>query len=141
MQWLMLQQDQPKDYVIASGQMKSVREFIELSAKKIGWGVNPDEPAIIWEGEGINEIGRRADTNQIVIRIDKRYFRPTEVERLLGDATKAKNILNWTPQITLEDLVSEMIENDSDEAKKESYLRKKGFNVNSPFENPPNIKK
>ncbi len=140
-QWLMLQQNNPEDFVIATGRQETVRKFIELSAKKIGWGKNPDEPAIVWEGEGINEIGRRADTNQIVIRIDKRYFRPTEVESLLGDATKAKNILNWTPQITLEDLVSEMIENDSDEAKKESYLRKKGFNVNSPFENPPNIKK
>ncbi len=140
-QWLMLQQNNPEDFVIATGRQETVRKFIELSAKKIGWGKNPDEPAIVWEGEGINEIGRRADTNQIVIRIDKRYFRPTEVESLLGDATKAKNILNWTPQITLEDLVSEMIENDSNEAKKESYLRKKGFNVNSPFENPPNIKK
>ena len=140
-QWLMLQQNNPEDFVIATGRQETVRKFIELSAKKIGWGKNTDEPAILWEGEGINEIGRRADNNQIVIRIDKRYFRPTEVESLLGDATKAKKILNWTPQITLEDLVTEMIENDLDEAKKESYLRKKGFNVNSPYENPPNIKK
>ena len=89
-QWLMLQQNNPEDFVIATGRQETVRKFIELSAKKIGWGKNPDEPAIVWEGEGINEIGRRADTNQIVIRIDKRYFRPTEVESLLGDATKAK---------------------------------------------------
>ena len=103
MQWLMLQQKQPKDYVIATGKQFSVRDFIQLSAKKLGWG------GIIWKGKGLEEIGIREDTNQVVIRIDKRYFRPTEVSSLLGDASKAKKELGWEPSIEIEELVSEMI--------------------------------
>ena len=94
MQWLMLQQENPDDYVIATGKMETVRRFVELSAKKIGWQKNQQGPSIIWEGNGVNEIGRRADTNQIVVKIDPKYFRPTEVELLLGDATKAKENLD-----------------------------------------------
>ncbi len=141
LQWLMLQQKIPEDFVIATGRQESVRKFIELSAKEIGWSKDPNKPAIIWEGNDIEEIGRRADNNKIVVRIDKRYFRPTEVSSLLGDASKAKNVLGWSPKITLEDLISEMIENDLNEAKKESYLRNKGFKINPPLESPPNIKK
>ena len=82
-------------------------------------GTNPKIFGIIWEGEGLNEIGRRADTGEIVIRIDPRYFRPTEVDELLGDSSKAKEKLNWQPQISLEELISEMIEADSNESMKE----------------------
>ena len=140
LQWLMLQQEKPEDFVIATGRQETVRKFIELSAKELGWAKNPNKPAIIWEGTGLNEIGIRADNNEVIIRIDKRYFRPTEVSTLLGDPTKANQKLNWKAQITLEELVSEMIKNDLLDAKKESYLRNKGFTVNSPYENPPSIK-
>ena len=131
MQWLMLQQDKPQDYVIASGKTNSVREFIELSAKELGWNKKEGGKAIIWENNGLDEIGRRADTNEVVVRVDPRYFRPTEVEQLLGDASKACAGLRWKPEITLNQLVSEMIEEDSNEAKKESLLKNKGFSVYS----------
>ena len=123
MQWRMLQQETPEDYVIATGEMASVKEFIELSAKNLGWELRGK--SIIWEGEGINEIGRRADTGEIVIRIDERYFRPTEVEELMGDASKALKKLGWAPKITIEQLVKEMIENDLKIAKEEMFLKNK----------------
>ena len=131
MQWLMLQQEKPEDYVIASGHMKSVREFIELSAIELGWNKGKGEKGIIWEKSGIEEIGIRADIEEVVVRIDPRYFRPTEVEQLLGDASKARKELGWKPRINLNQLVSEMIEEDSNEAKKESLLKKKGFSIYS----------
>jgi len=106
MQWLMLQQNNPKDYVIASGNQISVREFIEISADKLGWG------GIYWQGTGLDEIGIRCDTNEVVIRVDKRYFRPSEVSSLLGDASKAKKELGWKPTIKIEQLISEMISSD-----------------------------
>ena len=87
MQWLMLQQDEPEDFVIATGRMETVRKFIEISIK-LNWQDDKNQPGIIWE-EGINEVGKRADTKEIVIRIDPKYFRPTEVDQLLGDSTKA----------------------------------------------------
>ena len=90
LQWLMLQQEKPEDFVVATGRQETVRKFIELSAKELGWSKNPNKPAIIWEGTGLTEIGRRADNNEVIIRIDKRYFRPTEVSTLLGDATKGE---------------------------------------------------
>jgi len=121
MQWRMLQQKDPEDFVIATGRQESVRRFIELSAIELGWG------GIIWEGEGINEIGRRDDNGEIVIRIDPKYFRPAEVDSLLGDATKARDKLGWQASTTLEELVSDMINFDVKEAKKESILLKKGF--------------
>ena len=124
MQWLMLQQKVPDDFVISTGIMHTVREFIDLCALKLGWN-NQGGNGIIWEGEGINEVGRRADTGEIVIRVDPRYFRPTEVDELLGDSSKAKNKLNWEPKISLEELISEMIEEDSEQSKKESILKKK----------------
>ncbi|MBO6989177.1 MAG: GDP-mannose 4,6-dehydratase [Prochlorococcus marinus XMU1422] len=137
MQWMMLQQDTPEDFVIASGRMESVRNFIELSANELGWNKEEGGPAIIWEGKGVNEVGMRADNNQIVIKIDPRYFRPAEVDQLLGDPSKAFNKLNWKPKMTLEQLVSEMINYDKEEAFKESHLKKKGFSVNNSFESPP----
>ena len=98
MQWLMLQRESPQDFVIATGRQKSVRNFIELAANELGWAKGNDKP-ILWEGSGIDEVGRRADTQEIVIRIDPRYFRPAEVDTLLGDPSKAKNILGWSPSI------------------------------------------
>ena len=82
-----------------------------------------------WEGEGTSEVGRRGDTGAVVVRIDPRYFRPAEVETLLGDPSKAKDKLGWTPTTTLEELVTEMVVADVEEAKKESYLKRKGFSV------------
>ncbi len=121
MQWLMLQQEKPEDFVISTGRMESVRGFIELSAKYLGWN-NENGKAIIWEGNGINEIGRRGDTNEVVIKVDSRYFRPTEVMELKGDAKKAKEKLGWEPKISLEDLVIEMINFDLQESELESKL-------------------
>ena len=123
MQWLMLQQEHPDDFVIATGRQESVRYFIELTAKQLGWGI------IKWEGDGSSEVGRRGDTGAVVVRIDPRYFRPAEVETLLGDPSKAKEKLGWTPKITLEELVTEMVKVDVEEAEKEAYLKRKGFDV------------
>jgi GDPmannose 4,6-dehydratase len=131
MQWRMLQQEgPPEDFVIATGRQESVRRFIELTALELGWG------ALQWEGEGVNEIGRRS-TGEVVVRIDRRYFRPAEVETLLGDPTKAREKLGWTPTTTLEELVAEMVAADREEARKEAILRLKGFNVVGSMENPP----
>ena len=129
MQWLMLQQEKPEDYVIASGQMKSVREFIELSAKELGWNKKDGEKAIIWENSGLDEVGKRSDNGEVVVKIDPRYFRPTEVDELLGDSSKAKEKLNWEPKITIEDLISEMINEDMKESEKESILKNSGFSI------------
>ena len=123
MQWLMLQQEQPEDFVIATGRQESVRRFIELSAQQLGWG------PMQWEGEGTAEVGRRGDTGAVVVRIDPRYFRPAEVDTLLGDPSKAREKLGWTPTTTLEELVAEMVAADEEEAKKEAYLKRKGFAV------------
>tara|TARA_B100000579_G_C22841648_1_gene861893 strand:- start:865 stop:1956 length:1092 start_codon:yes stop_codon:yes gene_type:complete len=117
MQWLMLQQKIPEDFVIATGRQASVRDFIELSAEKLGWeGIN-------WEGDGIDEIGKRKDNGQIVIKIDPNFYRPAEVETLLGDPSKANEKLGWQPGKTLEELVSEMIETDKATAHNESIIK------------------
>ena len=139
MQWLMLQQKKPKDYVISSGRTETVRKFIEISALKLGWNSEKNGPGIIWEGDGLNEVGRRADNSEIVIKIDPRYFRPTEVEILLGDSRKARDELGWAPKISLEDIISEMIDNDKLEAQKELILKKQGFNPSSSIETIPQI--
>tara|TARA_B100000886_G_scaffold339873_1_gene306782 strand:- start:945 stop:2081 length:1137 start_codon:yes stop_codon:yes gene_type:complete len=139
MQWLMLQQEKPEDYVIATGRMESVRKFIELSAQNIGWNKNTNKPPIIWEGHGINEIGRRPDTNEVIIKVDPRYFRPTEVDQLQGDPTKASAKLEWTPSTSLEELIEEMIEFDQIEAAKEALLKNKGYEINDSRESPPSI--
>ncbi len=128
MQWLMLQQEKPEDFVIATGRMETVRNFIEISAKYLKWNKGKDSPAIIWEGEGIDEVGRRADTHEIIVKVDKRYFRPSEVDQLLGDASKARNKLGWVSSTSLEELAKEMIYNDLVEAKKEAINEK---NINT----------
>ena len=131
MQWRMLQQDTPEDFVIATGRQESVRKFIELSAEVLGW------PGIIWEGQGCDEVGHRADNGDVVVRIDPRYFRPAEVETLLGDPSAAHAKLGWTPTTTLEELVKEMVDHDQQEAAKEATLLREGFQVVGSMENPP----
>ena len=123
----MLQQEKPEDFVIATGRMESVRKFVELSAKSLGW-VDNYGTSIIWEGKGLNEVGKRADTNEIVIKVDSRYFRPTEVMELKGDASRAKEKLGWEPKISLDQLVEEMIEFDLKKAELEKITRGKSSN-------------
>jgi GDPmannose 4,6-dehydratase len=132
----MLQQETPEDFVIATGRQETVRRFIELAAEQLGWAGGTG-PAIQWDGTGLEEVGRRADTGALVVRIDPRYFRPAEVETLLGDPSKAKDKLGWTPTTTLEELVAEMVATDKEEAAKEALLRRKGFTVVGSMENPP----
>ena len=138
MQWLMLQQNEPDDFVIATGRQESVRTFIELAAMELGWDKNNKGKPIIWQNEGIDEVGIRSDTQEVVIKIDQRYFRPTEVETLLGDPSKAKTKLGWEPKISLEEMVKEMIAFDKKESQKEALLKRKGFDVFGSIENPPN---
>ncbi len=125
MQWMMLQNEIPEDFVIATGRMESVRTFCQLSAIALGWFPNDckNPKGIIWEGNGINEVGRREDTGEIVIKVDSRYYRPTEVNQLLGDPTKAKKSLGWKPKITLEDMVKEMIIHDKELALRDSSFK------------------
>ena len=104
-QWLMLQQDKPKDYVIATGENHTVREFVELSFKEVGIVIN-------WLGEGINEKGFNAKTGDLLVEIDERYFRPAEVEVLLGDPSKAEKELGWKRKVTFQELVSSMVQYD-----------------------------
>jgi GDPmannose 4,6-dehydratase len=111
MQWLMLQQEEADDFVIATGEQYSVREFVEIGCKKLGMSVT-------WQGEGVDEKGYDAN-GQCIVAVDPQYFRPTEVETLLGDASKAKHLLGWEPEITFDELVTEMVEYDLAEAKNE----------------------
>ena len=128
MQWLMLQREKPEDFVISTGRMETVRRFIEITSNYLGW--NKDhENGIIWENKGINEVGLRADTKEVVVRVDSRYYRPTEVEQLLGDSKKAREKLGWEAKTTLEELISEMVSFDKAEALKESILKGKGFKI------------
>jgi len=134
MQWLMLQQEKPEDFVIATGSQYSVRDFIEMSVQRLGITLR-------WEGSGVDTIGivESVQDNErekrcpaltpgmIIIRIDPRYFRPTEVETLLGDATKAKEKLNWHPEITVQDMISEMVEADLLEARKSVLIKNSGL--------------
>ena len=122
MQWRMLQQEIPEDYVISTGRQASVRDFIEICAGELGWYDSKIKKSIIWKGEGLSEIGIRADNKKVVIRVDSAYFRPTEVETLLGDASKAKVKLGWSPKISLKEIIKEMIKFDLKETKKEVYL-------------------
>jgi GDPmannose 4,6-dehydratase len=118
MQWLMLQQEKPRDFVIATGKQFSVRHFVELASSCLN-------KSLIWKGSGIDEVGYWDD--QAIIRIDQRYFRPTEVDTLLGDSSFARQQLGWEPKITFEDLVSEMMESDLSLAKKDALLHEHGF--------------
>jgi GDPmannose 4,6-dehydratase len=125
MQWLMLQQDQPEDYTISTGEQHTVREFVEVAAKELGIDIK-------WQGNGVNEKGRWQD--KVIVSVDPRYFRPTEVETLLGDSTKAKEKLGWSPKITFKDLVKEMVEADLKEAKRDHLCQTKGYTTYSYYE-------
>jgi GDPmannose 4,6-dehydratase len=120
MQWLMLQQDTADDFVIATGVQYSVRQFIEWTAAELGMQMR-------WKGDGVNEIGY-AD-GKAIVRIDARYFRPTEVETLLGDPTKANLKLGWAPEITAQDMCAEMVAHDLAQAKKDSLLKASGYSI------------
>jgi len=120
MQWLMLQQDEPDDFCIATGIQFSVRDFVNFAWGYLG-------KAIHWEGEGVDEKGYDTETGNLLVAVDKRYFRPTEVETLLGDPCKAKNQLGWEPKITLEQMVHEMMENDINIAMRDALVKEHGF--------------
>jgi GDPmannose 4,6-dehydratase len=126
MQWRMLQQEIPEDFVIATGRQESVRTFVELCAKLAGI-------TLYWNGKGEDEYGITSE-GKIIIRIDKRYFRPTEVETLLGDPTKAYQKLGWKPTTTLEELAKEMMDNDIEQARREKIQLQHGYKINSPKE-------
>ena len=133
MQWMMLQQDQPEDFVIATGVQYSVRQFITWSAEELGItlkfeGKGVDETATVAAISGSNAPGLKV--GDVVVKIDPRYFRPTEVETLLGDPSKAKAKLGWTPEITVQQMCAEMVATDLDEAKKHALLKKHGYNLN-----------
>ncbi len=113
--WLMLQQEKPEDYVIATGETHTVREFVELVAKKL-------EYSIVWEGEGVKEVGKDKKSGKVLVRINPRYFRPTEVDLLLGDPSKAKKELGWQPKTDLNQLVDIMVKNDRDKLKKDKEV-------------------
>jgi len=119
MQWLMLQQEQPEDFVIATGVQYSVREFVNAAANELGMQIR-------WEGQGVDEKGIDSD-GKVVIAVDPRYFRPTEVETLLGDASKAKAKLGWVPKISFEDLVAEMVREDLKSAERDELVKKHGY--------------
>ena len=138
MQWMMLQQTEAEDFVIATGKQYSVRQFIEWTATEL-------DMQIRWEGEGVNEVGYWLNpplpllgegrdgglpSEVPVVRIDPRYFRPTEVETLLGDPTKAKQKLGWVPEITAQEMCAEMVAHDLAQAKQHALLKQHGYNVN-----------
>jgi GDPmannose 4,6-dehydratase len=120
MQWLMLQQDEPDDYVIATGVQYTVREFVSAAAQELGI-------AIRWEGLGVDEKGYDVATGKCIVAVDERYFRPTEVETLLGDPTKAKTKLGWVPKITFEELVREMVHEDLTAAERDALCKREGY--------------
>ena len=129
MQWLMLQQDAPDDFVIATGVQYSVRQFVEFAAAELGVRLR-------WRGEGVQEQGvvnavtgndAKCKVGDVIVKVDPRYFRPTEVETLLGDPTKAKEKLGWTPKTTLKELVTEMVQADYTSAKRDALVKLAGF--------------
>ena len=126
MQWLMMQQDKPEDFVIATGYQYSVRDFVNAAAKEL-------DMQIKWKGKGVSERGFNKDGESIV-EVDPDYFRPTEVETLLGDPSKAKKILGWSPKISFEDLVSEMVSEDLNSAKRDEIIKSHGFKSMDYFE-------
>jgi GDPmannose 4,6-dehydratase len=122
MQWLMLQQDEPDDFVIATGEQHSVREFVAVAAREVGMDMR-------WEGEGVDEKGYDRLTGKRIVEVDPRYFRPTEVETLLGDASKAKAKLGWSPEISFAELVREMMREDLRGAERDDMCRREGYQV------------
>ena len=121
MQWMMLQQREPEDFVIATGVQYSVRDFVTIAAKEVGI-------ELTWQGEGVNETGIDQKGN-VIVRVDPRYFRPAEVETLLGNPAKAKEKLGWTPEISFEELVEEMMREDLKSAEKYALIKQQGYKV------------
>jgi len=127
MMWMMLQQDQPDDYVVATGVKRTVRDFVNYSFNELGIELK-------WSGEGINEKGIDKSTGKTLVEVDPKYFRPAEVELLIGDPTKAKEKLGWVPEVQLQELVSMMVKSDLKEAEKELHLKKGGYKVQNYYE-------
>jgi len=126
MQWLMLQQDEPEDFVIATGEQRSVREFVDAAARAL-------EMSITWAGSGAQEKGLDA-SGRCVVAVDPRYYRPTEVDTLLGDASKAHAKLGWRPRTTFAQLVSEMVQHDLEAANRDALVKSQGYKVSNPRE-------
>jgi GDPmannose 4,6-dehydratase len=127
MMWLMLQQDEPEDYVIATGIQYTVRELIEIAARQLNMSIR-------WEGKGAAEKGIEEKTGELIVAVDPSYYRPTEVHDLLGDAGKARQKLGWQPSTSFEELIAEMIEADMEEAQKDYLCLKEGFQTFNHFE-------
>jgi GDPmannose 4,6-dehydratase len=125
--WLMLQQDRPEDYVIATGESHSVREMVEKAFGEVGI-------TIVWEGKGTQEVGKDAASGKVVVQVDPRYFRPTEVDELLGDPSKARANLGWRPRVTFDDLVSMMVREDVKEAQRDHLVDRAGFTTFKQYE-------
>ena len=121
-QWLMLQQEVPEDFVIATGEQHSVRDFVTRAAKLLGWNVE-------WRGSGVEEQGVDQASGRVLVKVDPRYFRPAEVETLLGDATKARRKLGWQPEVSFAQLVREMVETDLEIARRDAHMQQHGFKV------------
>jgi GDPmannose 4,6-dehydratase len=126
-QWLMLQQEAPEDFIIATGKQYSVRDFVVAAGSLLDMNIT-------WQGEGVDEVGIDTLTDRKIVRVDPRYFRPTEVDTLLGDATKARDKLGWTAEVTFPELVAEMIESDLDLAKRDALVAREGYKVYSHHE-------
>ena len=126
-QWLMLQQEAPEDFVIATGKQSSVRDFVVAAGSLLNMRIE-------WRGDGIDEVGIDANTGRAVVHVDPRYFRPTEVETLLGDPSKAREKLGWSAEVSFNDLVSEMVAADLEEAKRDALVAKEGFKIYSHHE-------
>jgi len=122
MQWLMLQQEQPEDFVIATGEQHSVRDFVNAAARELGI-------AVVWKGVGVDEKGIDEATGRCIVAVDPRYFRPTEVETLLGDASKAKAKLGWAPKIKFKELVAEMVREDLKAAERDELVKRHGYSA------------
>jgi len=127
MQWMMLQQEEPDDFVIATGEQYSVRDFVNAAAKELGMSIR-------WEGNGVDEKGYCEETGKCIVAVDARYFRPTEVETLLGDPSKAKAKLGWVPEISFTELVAEMVREDLKGAEKDHLCQQEGFQTFNYFE-------
>ncbi len=125
--WLMLQQDRPEDYVVATGETHSVREFVTKAFQEVGMELE-------WQGKGVEEKGMDKSSGKVVVEIDPRYFRPTEVDILLGDPSKAKEQLGWKPKVGFSELVRMMVSADMEEAKKDVAIVREGYRINNYFE-------
>ena len=125
--WLMLQQEKPKDYVVSTGKQNSVRDFVNIAGKELGFDIR-------WQGEGVNEKGYDQKTDRCIVAVDPRYFRPTEVDALLGDSSLAREELGWEPKTTFEEMIAEMVTHDLREAERDLLCRREGFIVPNTFE-------